>query len=88
LDTGGADSIGERRAPARIDVQCRIDAALERLFAAAVRAPTIADERPTPEELIAYVDGTLAEMRRRSNRIECPALARDTAGDPTAAAAW
>ena len=63
---GQPTSIGQRRAPARIDVQCHIDAALERLFAAAVRAATIADERPTPDELIAYVDGTLAEVRRRS----------------------
>jgi hypothetical protein len=61
---GQRTSIEEKREqPVRVDSRCRIDSALECLFAAAVRAPAIADERPMPEELIAYVDGTLTELR-------------------------
>jgi hypothetical protein len=61
---GQRTSIEEKREqPVRVDSPCRIDSALERLFAAAVRAAATADERPTPEELIAYVDGTLTEVQ-------------------------
>jgi mannose-6-phosphate isomerase-like protein (cupin superfamily) len=55
----------DRERPVGVDARGRVDAALERLFAAATRAPAIADERPTPKELIAFVDGSLAQMRRQ-----------------------
>jgi len=41
------------------------DSALRHLFADAAKAPALANERPSPEDLIAYVDGTLVEARRR-----------------------
>ena len=63
----------EERAPhdgdpdrlARVAPLCCEDAALLKMFAAAAHTSTTTDARPAPQELIAYVDGTLAASRRR-----------------------
>src|SRR4051812_45101900 len=41
------------------------DAALQQLFSDAAGDVPIHDDRPSPQDLIDYVDGTLAESRRR-----------------------
>jgi hypothetical protein len=46
---------------ARLAALCQEDLALRQLFAAAERAC----DRPSPHELIGYIDGTLAASRRR-----------------------
>ena len=49
----------------RVALVRRAEAALQRLVAEAARAPITGDDRPSPQDLVAYVDGTLDEVRRR-----------------------
>jgi hypothetical protein len=51
--------------PARIAEQRREDAALRRLFADTMALQSHVDDPPSPQNLIAYVDGTLADYGRR-----------------------
>jgi anti-sigma factor RsiW len=50
---------------AQVATMRRSDAALQRLFSDAARAPSSADNRPSPQILIAYLDGLITEARRR-----------------------
>jgi anti-sigma factor RsiW len=50
---------------ARAAAMRRDDAVLQQLFSDAAGDVPIHDDRPSPQELIAYVDGTLTESRRR-----------------------
>jgi hypothetical protein len=50
---------------ARVAAMHHDDAALQRLFSHAASHPPIPDDRPSPQELIAYVDGTLTAAQRR-----------------------
>jgi len=50
---------------ARVAAMRRDDAALQQLFSYAERYRPIHDDRPSPDDLIAYVDGTLIKARRQ-----------------------